>query len=94
MTETAQLESTARDFDFWHGTWNVSNRRLKRRLAGSDEALVLLRELVHLRDQQRVGALQLLVAHEQALDSFSHQVDLGGTGHTRRIVGFCVRFQP
>jgi hypothetical protein len=37
MTETAQLESTARDFDFWHGTWNVSNRRLKRRLAGSDD---------------------------------------------------------
>jgi hypothetical protein len=37
MTETAQLESTARDFDFWHGTWHVSNRRLKRRLAGSDD---------------------------------------------------------
>ena len=37
MTETAQLESTARDFDFWHGTWNVRNRRLKRRLAGFDD---------------------------------------------------------
>ena len=37
MTETAQLESTARDFDFWHGTWNVRNRRLKRRLAGPDD---------------------------------------------------------
>ena len=37
MTETAQLESTARDFDFWHGTWHVRNRRLKRRLAGSDD---------------------------------------------------------
>jgi hypothetical protein len=37
MTETAQIESTARDFDFWHGTWKVRNRRLKRRLAGSDD---------------------------------------------------------
>ena len=37
MTETAQLESTVRDFDFWHGTWDVRNRRLKRRLAGSDD---------------------------------------------------------
>ena len=37
MTETAQLESTASDFDFWHGTWHVRNRRLKRRLAGSDD---------------------------------------------------------
>ena len=37
MTETAQLESTARDFDFWHGTWQVRNRWLRRRLAGSDD---------------------------------------------------------
>jgi hypothetical protein len=37
MTETAQLESTASDFEFWHGTWHVRNRRLKRRLAGSDD---------------------------------------------------------
>ena len=29
--------STARDFDFWHGRWNVHNRRLQERLAGSEE---------------------------------------------------------
>jgi hypothetical protein len=28
---------TARDFDFWIGCWNVRNRRLRQRLAGSDE---------------------------------------------------------
>jgi len=34
---TAVREGTARDFDFWMGSWNVHNRRLRRRLAGSDE---------------------------------------------------------
>ena len=34
---TAVQEGTARDFDFWMGSWNVHNRRLRRRLAGSDE---------------------------------------------------------
>ena len=34
---TAVREGTARDFDFWIGSWNVRNRRLRRRLAGSDE---------------------------------------------------------
>ena len=28
---------TARDFDFWFGRWHVRNRRLRDRLAGSDE---------------------------------------------------------
>jgi hypothetical protein len=35
-------------------------------------------DLLH---QQRVGALQFLVTHEQALDAFDDLVDLGGTGH-------------
>jgi hypothetical protein len=34
---TALREGTARDFDFWMGSWNVRNRRLRRRLASSDE---------------------------------------------------------
>jgi hypothetical protein len=34
---TAVREGTARDFDFWMGSWNARNRRLRRRLAGSDE---------------------------------------------------------
>ena len=29
--------SEASDFDFWLGEWNVDNRRLRERLAGSDE---------------------------------------------------------
>ena len=39
MTETAELQaqSTARDFDFLIGCWNVHNRRLRERLAGTDE---------------------------------------------------------
>jgi hypothetical protein len=37
MGEAVQTESTARDFDFWMGRWNVHNRRLRERLAGSDE---------------------------------------------------------
>jgi hypothetical protein len=37
MSETAQSETTASDFDFLLGTWNVRNRWLRRRLAGSDD---------------------------------------------------------
>ena len=37
MTETAQVQGTARDFDFWLGSWKVHNRRLRERLADSDE---------------------------------------------------------
>jgi hypothetical protein len=37
MSSTAQAEATARDFDFWLGRWDVRNRRLRRRLAGSDD---------------------------------------------------------
>ena len=37
MSKVLQRESTARDFDFWFGTWSVHNRRLVERLAGSDE---------------------------------------------------------
>jgi hypothetical protein len=37
MTETAQATGTARDFDFWFGSWNVRNRLLRARLQGSDE---------------------------------------------------------
>ena len=37
MSTTVRAESTAEDFDFWMGTWKVHNRRLKRRLAGSDD---------------------------------------------------------
>ena len=34
---TAVRVGTEHDFDFWMGRWNVHNRRLRRRLAGSDE---------------------------------------------------------
>ena len=35
---TALRDQTGmRDFDFWMGRWNVHNRRLRKRLAGSDE---------------------------------------------------------
>jgi hypothetical protein len=37
MSQVAGAESTARDFDFWMGSWKVHNRRLRERLAGSDE---------------------------------------------------------
>ena len=37
MTDTAQALGTARDFDFWMGSWNVRNRLLRRRLQGSEE---------------------------------------------------------
>jgi hypothetical protein len=50
MSSTLQAESTAQDFDFWMGTWKAHNRRLKRRLAGSEdweefEALSIARPL-------------------------------------------------
>ncbi|HSL65865.1 MAG TPA: hypothetical protein VK874_14530 [Gaiellaceae bacterium] len=37
MGGTTQVRATARDFDFWIGHWRVRNRRLRERLAGSDE---------------------------------------------------------
>jgi hypothetical protein len=37
MAQAVAKEATARDFDFWMGQWKVHNRRLRRRLAGSDE---------------------------------------------------------
>ena len=37
MTDVLQSEATASDFDFWFGSWQVHNRRLTRRLAGSDQ---------------------------------------------------------
>jgi hypothetical protein len=37
MGNALQSEATAHDFDFWFGRWDVRNRWLKRRLAGSDD---------------------------------------------------------
>jgi hypothetical protein len=37
MSSTAQQVAGIADFDFWMGSWNVRNRRLRERLAGSDE---------------------------------------------------------
>jgi hypothetical protein len=37
MADTAQALGTARDFDFWMGSWNVRNRLLRARLQGSNE---------------------------------------------------------
>jgi hypothetical protein len=37
MTQVLQNEATASDFDFWFGSWNVRNRWLRRRLAGSED---------------------------------------------------------
>ena len=37
MAQVMQHEATASDFDFWFGTWDVHNRWLTRRLAGSDD---------------------------------------------------------
>ena len=37
MTDVLQNEATANDFDFWFGSWEVRNRWLRRRLAGSDD---------------------------------------------------------
>ena len=37
MGTAVQTVGTARDFDFFMGRWNVHNRRLRRRLKGSDK---------------------------------------------------------
>ena len=37
MVVHAPETSSARDFDFWMGSWNVSGRRLRERLAGCEE---------------------------------------------------------
>ena len=37
MSNALQAAGTARDFDFFMGSWNVHNRRLRKRLADSDE---------------------------------------------------------
>jgi hypothetical protein len=37
MGTAVQTAGTARDFDFFMGSWRVHNRRLRKRLAGSDE---------------------------------------------------------
>jgi hypothetical protein len=37
MTSAVQTEPGTRDFDFWMGRWIAHNRRLRKRLAGSDE---------------------------------------------------------
>ena len=37
MGTAVQTVGTARDFDFFMGSWRVHNRRLRKRLAGSDE---------------------------------------------------------
>jgi hypothetical protein len=37
MSETALAVGTARDFDFWMGSWNVRHRLLRARLRGSDD---------------------------------------------------------
>lgn len=51
MSTAADVEKGARDFDFWMGSWRVHNRRLRRRLAGSDkwdefEATVVARPIL------------------------------------------------
>ena len=37
VTAAVKERATSPDFDFWMGKWNVHNRRLAQRLAGSDE---------------------------------------------------------
>lgn len=37
METAVHAQGTARDFDFWMGSWDVRNRRLRKRLAGSDD---------------------------------------------------------
>jgi hypothetical protein len=51
MLGVAQAGGTVQDFDFWMGRWHVRNRRLRERLAGSDdweefEATVTARKLL------------------------------------------------
>jgi hypothetical protein len=52
MTSVLLSEATARDFDFLIGSWNVRNRRLRRRLVESEEweefdATVVARRLLN-----------------------------------------------
>jgi len=37
MQQVVRGQSTARDFDFWMGSWRVQNRYLRKRLAGSED---------------------------------------------------------
>jgi hypothetical protein len=37
METAVQSEPSTSDFDFWMGSWKVHNRRLRKRLVGSDE---------------------------------------------------------
>jgi hypothetical protein len=37
MGTASDVQSTSRDFDFWMGSWKVRNRRLRKRLAGSED---------------------------------------------------------
>ena len=37
MEQPTRVQPSANDFDFWMGRWKVQNRRLRARLAGSDE---------------------------------------------------------
>jgi hypothetical protein len=37
MSDTAQMQGTMSDFDFWMGSWTAHNRRLRERFAGCDE---------------------------------------------------------
>ena len=37
MSDTAQMQGTASDFDFWMGSWTAHNRRLRERFAGCEE---------------------------------------------------------
>ena len=37
MTTAVRTDKGARDFDFWMGRWNVRNRRLRERLAASED---------------------------------------------------------
>jgi hypothetical protein len=51
------------------------------------KGVALLRERHDLLRQQRVGALQLRMAQQQALDALGDLIEGGGVGHTPPIVG-------